>query len=185
MKEAEILRQGKTLIYPTDTIWGIGCNALDPSAIGKVKHIKGRQEGKSFILLMKDLTMLRTYVPIVPPQALSLLSLYEAKQIPVTILYPDPERLPLQDLSANNYIGIRIVSSNTFLQRIFECFPYPIVSSSANFSGQPSPGNFSEIDPKFLSLADYVSLEGRQDRLHSVPSSIFMVKDDGELKQLR
>lgn len=184
MKEAEILKEGKVLIYPTDTIWGIGCDALNVEAIKKVKQIKGRDESKSFILLMKDIEMLSHYVESVPLPAMELMQKFDDKNIPITILYPNSKNLPLQNLSFNEYIGIRL-PKNDFLQKLFLEFNRPIVSSSANFSGQPSPQNFSQIDKQFLKSADYVSLFQREDISIKKPSLIFMLTSEGEIKQLR
>lgn len=184
MKEAEILKEGKILIYPTDTIWGIGCDALNISAIEKVKQIKDRDNTKSFILLMRDEDMIKEYIPNIPPTALTLLHENQKKNIPTTILYPNPVGLPMQHLSFNNYIGIRI-PDNDFLQEVFKEFPFPIVSSSANFSGKESPRFFNEIDKDFLSKADYVSLFYQDDCSIKESSSIFIITEDNSIKQLR
>lgn len=184
MKEAEILNEGKTLIYPTDTIWGIGCDALNIKAIENVKQIKGREEGKSFILLMKDVAMLSKYVETIPLQAMELMQKFDNENIPITILYPNSKNLPLKNLSFNEYIGIRL-PKNDFLQKLFLEFDKPIISSSANFSGRPSPQNFSQIDKNFLKVADYVSFSQREDTTMKTPSLIFMLTKEGIIKQLR
>lgn len=184
MKEAEILNEGKTLIYPTDTIWGIGCDALNVKAIENVKQIKGREESKSFILLMKDVAMLSKYVETIPLQAMELMQKFDNENIPITILYPNSKNLPLKNLSFNEYIGIRL-PKNDFLQKLFLEFDKPIISSSANFSGRPSPQNFSQIDKNFLKLADYVSFSLREDTTMKTPSLIFMLTKEGIIKQLR
>lgn len=184
MKEAEILQEGKILIYPTDTIWGIGCDALNVSAIERIKEIKGRDKSKSFIVLVKDIQMLQEYVEHLHQKAIDLIEENEKKHIPTTILYKDIKLLPLENLSSNDYLGIRIAKTD-FLQRLFCAYPYPIVSSSANFSGSPSPRNFSEIDKDFLAKADYVSLEQREETHKSNPSSIFIIKDNNNIEQIR
>lgn len=184
MKEAEILNEGKTLIYSTDTIWGIGCDALNVKAIENVKQIKGREEGKSFILLMKDVAMLSKYVETIPLQAMELMQKFDNENIPITILYPNSKNLPLKNLSFNEYIGIRLPKNN-FLRKLFLEFDKPIVSSSANFSGRPSPQNFSQIDKNFLKLADYVSFSQREDTTMKTPSLIFKLTKEGIIKQLR
>ncbi|MBQ9313005.1 MAG: threonylcarbamoyl-AMP synthase [Bacteroidales bacterium] len=184
MIEADILKQGKILIYPTDTIWGIGCDALNVSAIERIKQIKGRDNTKSFILLMRDLDMIREYVDSVPKVAEDLLEKNKQENIPTTILYSNPKNLPLKHLSYNNYIGIRI-PNNSFLQSVFKEFPYPIVSSSANFSGKTSPSYFEEIEKDFLEKADYVSVFQREDKTKHSPSSIYMIMDNDEIKKIR
>lgn len=184
MKEAEILQKGETLIYPTDTIWGIGCDALNVSAIEKIKEIKGRDKNKSFIVLVKDIQMLSQYVEHLPQQAIDLIEENEKKNIPTTILYKEIKDLPLKNLSFNEYLGIRIAKTD-FLQKLFCEFPYPIVSSSANFSGSPSPKNFSDIDKTFLTKVDYVSQAQREDTNDSNPSSIFIIKENNKIEQIR
>ncbi|MBR1769355.1 MAG: Sua5/YciO/YrdC/YwlC family protein [Bacteroidales bacterium] len=184
MKDAEILLEGKTLIYPTDTVWGIGCDARNIQAIEKIKRIKGRGEDKSFILLMRDRAMLECYFDNIPHGASELAERMKKENIPATILYPNCKNLPLSHLSFNEYVGVRLVDTE-YMQNLFNFFPYPIVSSSANFSGQKSPGNFAEIDKDFLKLADYVSMAQRDDNQVRKPSSVFIVSTNGEIKQLR
>lgn len=181
MKESEILFEGKTLIYPTDTIWGIGCDARNICAIDKVKAIKGRDNTKSLIVLVKDIDMLANYVEDIPQAAKDMLAI---SQEPTTIIYPNPKNLPIKNLSFNNSIGIRI-PNNAFLQNLFAEFPFPIVSTSANFSGKPSPTWFDDIDKDFLSKADYVSLCNRNIKSNSKGSSIYIIGENKSLKKIR
>lgn len=181
MKEVEVLRQGKTLIYPTDTIWGIGCDATNEKAIDKVKEIKGRDDTKSFILLVKDLDMLKNYVEKVPEIAIKLINTIKT---PLTIIYPQSKNLPITHLSFNSSIGIRIPKDD-FLQKIFQEFPFPIVSSSANFSKESSPKSFSDINKELLTKVDYVSLFKREENAKTIGSSIYLLLNDKEYKQIR
>ncbi len=181
MKESEILFEGKTLIYPTDTIWGIGCDARNICAIDKVKAIKGRDNTKSLIVLVKDIVMLKNYVENIPQVAIDMIL---SSQEPTTIIYPHAKNLPITHLSFNNSIGIRI-PDNDFLQNLFAEFPYPIVSTSANFSGKTSPTCFDDIDKEFLSKADYVSTFGRNSKPTYNASSIYLIKEDNSLKKIR
>ncbi|MCF0210671.1 MAG: threonylcarbamoyl-AMP synthase [Bacteroidales bacterium] len=181
MKEAEVLREGKILIYPTDTIWGIGCDALNVSAIEKVKKIKGRDNTKSFILLMRDLDMLKNYVEKIPNEAIKLM---QDINEPLTIIYPKAKNLPIEHLSFNQSIGVRIPKDD-FLQTLFEEFPYPIVSSSANFSGQDSPKTFSDIDKNFLEQADYISKRQAEKNETRHSSLLYLISESGEIIQLR
>jgi L-threonylcarbamoyladenylate synthase len=181
MKEVEVLRQGKTLIYPTDTIWGIGCDARNEKAIDKVKEIKGRDDTKSFILLVKDLDMLKNYVEKVPEIAINLINTIKT---PLTIIYPQAKNLPITHLSFNSSIGIRIPKDD-FLQKIFKEFPFPIVSSSANFSKEPSPKSFNDINKELLTKVDYVSLFKREENAKTIGSSIYLLLNDKEYKQIR
>ena len=181
MKDSLILKEGKVLIYPTDTIWGIGCSALCVDAVEKVKSIKGRDNTKSLILLVKDLKMLSDYVKEIPQVALDLI---KSAQEPTTIIYSNSKNLPIENLSSNGKIGIRIPKNN-YLQNLFEEFPYPIVSTSANFTGRPSPHNFADIDKELLQQADYVSTYNREINNHSNGSSIYLIEEDNTLKKLR
>ena len=164
MKDSEILKQGKVLIYPTDTIWGIGCDAQNVNAVERIKQIKGRDNTKSFILLVKDVQMLSRYVESIPQCAMQII---------------------LQEhLSFNGSIGIRI-AQNSYLQQLFNEFDRPIVSTSANFSGQPSPQCFDDIDKELLKQADYVSQYMRKEKSSGKSSDIYLIKDENELIKLR
>ncbi|MGP1515488.1 MAG: L-threonylcarbamoyladenylate synthase [Bacteroidales bacterium] len=181
MKDSEILYQGKVLIYPTDTIWGIGCDARNVDAIKKIKLIKGRDNTKSLILLVKDLMMLKDYVEYIPQVAINMIN--STKQ-PTTIIYSKAKNLPITHLSVNESIGIRI-PHNDYLYKLFQEFDYPIVSTSANFSGSPSPLKFTDIDKDFLSKADYVSLYNRDIDNGSNASSIYLIEKDNTLTKIR
>ncbi|MBR1627145.1 MAG: Sua5/YciO/YrdC/YwlC family protein [Bacteroidales bacterium] len=195
MKDSVILKQGKVLIYPTDTIWGIGCSALNVAAIERVKAIKGRDNTKSLIVLVKDIEMLGNYVQYIPQCAIDLIN--SAKE-PTTVIYPKAKNLPVENLSFNESIGIRI-PKNDYLQKLFEEIDFPIVSTSANFSGKPSPRGFGDIDEEFLKKADYVSKYGRQEEdcdknvsdsenvqyKKASGSSIYLIENDTQLKKIR
>ncbi|MBP3254062.1 MAG: threonylcarbamoyl-AMP synthase [Bacteroidales bacterium] len=181
MKDSEILKQGKVLIYPTDTIWGIGCDAQNVNAVERIKQIKGRDNTKSFILLVKDVQMLSRYVERIPEGAMQII--LQASS-PVTIIYPQSRNLPIEHLSFNGSIGIRI-AQNSYLQQLFNEFDRPIVSTSANFSGQPSPQCFDDIDKELLKQADYVSQYMRKEKSSGKSSDIYLIKDENELIKLR
>lgn len=181
MEDSLYLKSGKVILYPTDTIWGIGCNALNVDAIDRIKQIKGRDKTKSFILLMKDIDMLNNYVEDIPNVAFELMN---SITTPLTIIYPKAKNLPIEHLSMNESIGIRI-PKNTYLQQLFNEFPYPIVSSSANFSGKPAAHSFNEIDQELISKVDYVSKYGRTKKLNNEASTIYLITNDNKTIKIR
>ena len=181
MQDSIVLNNGGVLIYPTDTIWGIGCDALNINAIERVKSIKGRDNSKSLILLVRDIDMLRQYVETIPKKAMQLL---ESSLSPTTIIYPKAKNLPIEHLSFNSSIGIRI-PKNDYLQEVFKEFDHPIVSTSANYSGQPSPLTFEDIDKRLLSEVDYVSTYNHKTDNHSKGSSIYLINEQDNIIKLR
>ncbi len=181
MQESIYLKSGKVILYPTDTIWGIGCSALNIQAIEKVKQIKGRDNTKSFILLMRDLNMLKNYVKYIPNAAIDLM---KSISTPLTIIYPQAINLPIEHLSTNNSIGIRIPKSD-YLQHLFEEFPYPIVSTSANFSSKKSPRNFAEIDPELIKKVDFVVQDCKEDTSYHQASSIYLIDNSDKAIKIR
>ena len=146
------LRNGNTILYPTDTIWGIGCDATNGDAVSKVFCIKQRSDVKSMLLLASSVTMLRKYVATVPGKALQLMA---DEQRPLTIIYPDARNLPSALIAEDGSIGIRI-TRNAFCKELITRLDKPLVSTSANFSGIPYPESFDEIDPKIIEIVDYV-----------------------------
>lgn len=181
MDETAVLERGGVIVYPTDTIWGLGCDATNPEAIRRLLVIKKREKGKSLILLVRDEAMLKDYVECIPQAALQILSKAEC---PTTIIYPKARNLPIELLSENRSIGIRI-PDHGYCQRLLAEFGKPIVSTSANFSGRSAPNSFSQIDTELLALADFVAKQHREDKPQPNPSSIFLIGQNGSLKQLR
>lgn len=181
MQESIYLKSGKVILYPTDTIWGLGCDALNVKAIERIKQIKGRDNSKSFILLMRDLDMVKNYVQTIPPAAMELINNIST---PLTIIYPQAINLPIEHLSTNNSIGIRIPKSN-YLQSLFKEFPFPIVSTSANFSSQKSPANFAEIDPELIKQVDFVASIDQENSSYNHASSIYLIDNNGQKQKIR
>lgn len=177
----EVLRNGGVILYPTDTIWGIGCDANNAEAVKRVYRIKEREDSKSMLVLVHAETMLPAYVDEIPEVAWELL---EASTKPMTIIYSGARNLAPNLVSADGTIGIR-VTSDEFCRILISKFRKPIVSTSANISGQPSPGNFAEIDPALYDKVDYV-VNWRQDDLAKArPSSIIKLGPGGEIEILR
>lgn len=151
-KTLKILKQGGIIVYPTDTIWGIGCDATNPEAIQKIYKLKQREESKSMISLVSDFDMLQKYITKVPDITADLL---ENTVKPTTIIYDNPVNVSDNLVAEDNTLAIRIINEG-FAHEVIKSFNKPIVSTSANVSGQPSPKSFKEIDEQILKGVDYV-----------------------------
>ena len=180
-KAVDQLSQGKVILYPTDTIWGIGCDATNPLSIEKIYRIKLRSDKKSMLVLVSDLEMLKVYVNEIPDRALEII--HSAKK-PTTIVYPEALYLASNLVGEDGSVGIR-VSSDPFCSRMIKAFGKPVVSTSANPSGEPSPGIFSEISPKIIHQTDHV-VDWRQDETTTAaPSSVIKIDSQGNSIILR
>ena len=146
------LREGKIILYPTDTIWGIGCDATNPEAVDKIYSIKQRADQKSMLVLVDSQYMISSYVNIVPSIAWELL---ESSDEPLTIIYPGAKNLAPNLINQDGSIGIRICNT-AFCQKLISRFRKPIVSTSANISGKPNPKTFSDIEETIQDEVDYV-----------------------------
>lgn len=176
----ETLKEGKIIIYPTDTIWGIGCDATNVEAVQKIYKIKNREESKSMIILMDSIQMLHKYIPEFPEVAYDIIELSED---PVTIIFDNPKGLAKNVIADDNSIAIRI-PKNEFLLKLIQKFKKPIVSTSANISGDNSPMSFSEINPMLLNQVDYVVNLDRE-RIAIKSSSIIKLKSNGQVFIIR
>ena len=166
-KALEVLRGGGVILYPTDTVWGIGCDATNPEAVARVYAIKKREDSKSLVLLASDMDMICRYVKEVPEMAVQLV---EVNDKPMTIIYPDavagpapadgvmpqPCRtcLAFNTVAEDGTVGIRIPIMD-FCQQLVSRLGRPLVSTSANISGEPTPKRFSEISPAILEAVDH------------------------------
>lgn len=155
-KALKILREGGILLYPTDTVWGLGCDATNPSAVAKIYEIKKRSDSKSLVLLASDMDMICRYVQEVPEMAIQLV---EVNDKPMTIIYPGAVTgkygLAENTVAEDGSVGIRIPMMD-FCQQLVHRFGRPIVSTSANISGEPTPKKFTEITDAILKAADLV-----------------------------
>lgn len=177
----DTLKRGGIIIYPTDTIWGIGCDAGSLTAVEKIFSIKERDESKSLLVLVNSYGMLERYVHEIPKTASELI---EVSDQPLTIIYPAGRNLAPGVCAADGSVGIRI-TSDEFCSELITRLRKPLVSTSANFSGKPSPSNYSEIDPELLAKAGYVVSHRRNDNQKRRPSPVISVGTDGTLKIIR
>ena len=177
----ELLRQQKIIIYPTDTIWGIGCDATNADTVDKIFKIKQRPHEKSLILLLDHESKLNKYVNEVPAVAWDLV---EFADKPLTIIYPGAKNLPTNVINEDGSIAIRI-TRDEFCKNVIHRFGKPIVSTSANISGESTPTNFLSISPNIVNAVDY-TVNWRQGETKNLPSStIIKLEQNGEIKIIR
>ena len=179
-KITEILKSGGTILYPTDTIWGIGCDATNVEAIRKIFEIKKRGKSKSVIILVESERRLQELVDV-PEMAWEIIDLSEK---PVTIVYESAKNLPPEILAEDGSIGIRLVKDD-FCRKLISKLNKPLVSTSANFSGEKSPLKFSDINPEIISLVDFAAEENREKVSEYAGSSVIKIWKDGRIKVLR
>ena len=176
-----VLEQDGTILYPTDTIWGIGCDATSQKAVEKIYRIKKRLESKSLIILLADMKEISKYVETVPEIAHDLMKNVER---PLTIIYPNAKNLAKNVIAEDNSIAIRIVK-NEFCKALIRAFGKPIVSSSANIAGEQAPMVFKCVSKEILDRVDYI-VSLYQDVLQEVkPSRIIKLKENGEFHIIR
>ena len=176
-----LLEQGKTILYPTDTIWGIGCDATNPKAIKKIYDIKKRDPKKPLSILVSSIDMLKEYVDDLPPKIETLLSHHIR---PLTVIYKKTKNLPDELLPADKSIAIRI-AQDAFCQHLIAQFGKPIVSTSANISGEPYPAHFGNISSAVIQAVDYVVRYGRDKMEPAQPSVIITMGENGDIVFLR
>ena len=152
MNIIEVINSGGTILYPTDTIWGIGGDATNPAVIEKIYKIKERTPHKSLLILVDSYKMLQNYVEEIP---LEIWEILEKSIEPTTIIYSNPKNLPAELLADDGSIAIRVVKKG-FAKDLIKATGKPLISTSANLSGQKSPANFDKIDPVILQRVDYV-----------------------------
>lgn len=180
-KATSVIASGGTILYPTDTIWGIGCNATTPAPVEKIYRIKQRTDSKSMLVLVSDEKMLSRYVRSVPAEALELVRKTDR---PTTIIYPHAVHLAANLLAQDGSVGIRI-TSDPFCAGLVEELGYPIVSTSANLSGEPAPSSFKEIDYRVVQAVDHV-VDWRQEETSAArPSRIIRLLPGGGMETIR
>ncbi len=176
----KILKKGQTLLYPTDTVWGIGCDATNFNAVQKIYQLKQREDSKTMICLVNDLKMLNQFIEEIPEAAKNIL---KYAQKPTTIIYDRPKHMAQNLIANDNTIGIRIVKDE-FCFNLIKLLKKPIVSTSANISGKPTPKSFKEIETEILKGVDYV-VNLKHMSLGGSVSSIIKLSQNGEVKIIR
>ena len=181
LNTVKALKAGKTILYPTDTIWGIGCDATSSRAVQKIYKLKERVESKSLIVLLDSAEKLPDYVEKVPEIAWDLI---DSINTPLTIIYPNAKNLAKNVIAKDKTIAIRI-TKDEFCRRVIEMFKKPVVSSSANISGDTTPLMFNKISSRIIDDVDYI-VELYHNKIKDVkPSTIIKLDVNGEFEIIR
>lgn len=176
----EHLRKGNTLLYPTDTIWGLGCDATNPAAVEKILTLKNRPENKSLIALVHSVAFLERYIREIPEVCYELI---DNSDKPLTIIYENPINIAPNALAEDGSMGFRI-TNDSVCQRIIQQLNKPLISTSANLSGQPSPTCFDDISPEIKAKVDYIFDERTKEKM-TKPSTIIKINNDSSFKIIR
>jgi len=176
-----VMKQGGVILYPTDTVWGIGCDATNAEAVAKVYKMKQRDDSKAMICLVDSDVRLQRYVRNVPEVAWQLM---EYAEKPTTVILDNAVNLAQNLIAEDGSIAMRITHEEFSKELCFR-FQKPIVSTSVNVSGEPAAQNFRDIAPEFIEAADYVCFTRRQEHKPHTPSSIIKIKEDGEVTIIR
>lgn len=175
------MRAGGIILYPTDTVWGIGCDATNEKAVKKIYELKKRVDNKAMLLLMDSEARLEAYVSDIPPIAWDLI---EVADKPLTIIYPQAKNLATNLLGPDGSVGIRITGEE-FSKKLCERMRKPVVSTSANISGQPGAANFSEISDEIKQGVDYIVHYRQDDTRKAAPSGIIKLGAGGLIQVIR
>jgi len=178
----EVLRAGGVILYPTDTIWGLGCDATNAEAVSRIYKIKQRADNKSMIVLVDTAARIPSYVQDVPDVAMTMIELTAS---PLTVIFEGAKNLAPNVVNAEDLsVGIR-VATDDFCPTLIQRFRKPIVSTSANISGQPAPACFADIDSRIISSVDYVVRHRQDDTSKHKASGIVKIGRSGEVKVIR
>jgi L-threonylcarbamoyladenylate synthase len=180
-KALEVLKSGGIILYPTDTIWGLGCDATNPEAVKKIYEIKKREDSKSMLVLMENPALLERYVDDVPEVAWDLV---EISTTPLTVIYSGAKNLAANLIAGDGSVGIRFTKEE-FTSRLLQRFRRPIVSTSANISGEKAPAFFDEISEEVKEQADYIVEYRQDDATPAEPSSIIKLGPGGQIDIIR
>ena len=180
----EVLRRGGVILYPTDTVWGIGCDATNPEAVSRVYQIKQRDDSKALICLVDSEARMQRYVRNVPDVAWQLLEAVNVPVKPITLILDGAVNLAPNLIAEDGSIGIRI-THEPFSRELCYRFQKALVSTSANISGEPAAQNYCDISPQLLDAVDYVCTSRRQEHKPHQPSSIIKIGQGGEVKVIR
>lgn len=177
----EVMKQGGVILYPTDTVWGIGCDATNAEAVAKVYKIKKRDDSKALICLVDSDARLQRYVRNVPNVAWDILDIATK---PTTIILDGAINLAPNLIAEDGSIALRI-TKEPFSHELCYRFQKPLVSTSANISGEPAAANYNDISQELIDAVDYVCFSRRQEHKPHTPSSIIKLKEDGEVTIIR
>ncbi len=180
-KALEVLKTGGIILYPTDTVWGLGCDATNAEAVAKIFALKNREDTKSLIILLDTENKLQSYISEVPDIAYDLI---EYTEKPLTIIYSGAKNLAKKLINQDGSVGIRI-PKHEFCQQLIQRFRKPIVSTSANISGEPTPTNFSEMSQAIIDGVDYVVDLEQESTEKKQPSTIMKLEADGKFIFIR
>lgn len=180
-RACKVMREGGVILYPTDTIWGLGCDASNEDAVRRIFRIKQRSDSKSMLVLLDSAAKLNYYVEDIPDVAYDLMELSEK---PLTIIYDGARRLAPQLVAEDGSVGIRI-TKELFSRDLCARMKGAVVSTSANVSGQPSPACFGEVSKEIIDAVDYVVEYRRNDVSKSKPSSIIKLGAGGQVRIIR
>lgn len=181
-----VLRSGGIIVYPTDTVWGIGCDATNEEAVRRIYALKQREDSKAMLVLLDSPAKLPYYIGEIPETAWALLEATDnaEDQKPLTIIYPHARNMARNLIAEDGSVGIRI-TNEPFSKALCEQLRHPIVSTSANISGHPAAPFYAEIEEAILKGADYVCQFRRDDDCPHEPSSIIKINEDGTFKIIR
>lgn len=180
VKAYEVIKEGGIILYPTDTVWGIGCDATNAEAVAKIYKLKQRAETQSMIVLMNGEKMIYNVFKEVPEVAWQIIDFSEN---PTTLVLDNPRNVAPNLIASDKTLGIRIIKE-PFCFKLLERMKKPLVSTSANISGQPTPKSFKEISPEIIKGVDYV-VNLHKDKIAGKPSTIIKLTNDSQVKVLR
>lgn len=180
-KALEVLKSGGVILYPTDTVWGLGCDATNEAAAAKINEIKGRTADKSFIVLLDSVNKIESYASEVPDVAYDLI---EFAENPMTVIFSGAKNLASNVINQDGSVGIRVVKHD-FCTQLIQRLRKPLTSTSANISGKPTPQTFSEIDPEILEAVDYVVDWEQELTTPKKPSTIIKLGSGGQFSFIR
>ncbi|MFC5682939.1 L-threonylcarbamoyladenylate synthase [Flavobacterium sp. MAHUQ-51] len=179
-KAYEIIKEGGIILYPTDTVWGIGCDATNPEAIAKIYKLKQREETKSMIVLVNGERMIYNVFKEIPEVAWQIIDLSEK---PTTLILDHPRNVAKNIIAADDTLAVRLVKE-PFCYKLLERMKNPLVSTSANISGEPTPKSFKEISPEIIKGVDYV-VNLHREKICQNPSTIIKLTNDSQVKIIR
>ena len=184
-RAVETMRKGGVILYPTDTVWGIGCDATNAEAVAKIYQIKQRDDTKALICLVDSDARMQRYFRQVPDVAWQIVdSLKEGDSKPTTLILDGAINLAQNLIAEDGSVGMRI-TNEPFSKELCYRFQKAIVSTSANISGEPAAQNYGDIDPRIIEAVDYVCWSRRQEHKPHTPSSIIKLKGNGEVEIIR